>query len=270
MNLGVPLFEALEVTKRYSGLTAVDGVSFHVDRGEIFGIAGPNGAGKTTLFDVVTGMVKLSSGRVQFRGQSIEAASVSNITRMGVARTFQKPSVFDSQTVLANAVVGSQFGSTSNHWWLALRKSNPVWERAVRELEFIGLGSRQTDLAGSLPVFDKKRLMIASALASEPEILFLDEPFGGLTPAEIDELIELIRKVNEREITIVLIEHVMTALMALSNRVLIMNQGKTLIQGDPATVMRDPEVVRVYLGKKGSENVERQLADPEHMEEKQT
>lgn len=263
MNSGTPLFEAFGVTKRYSGLTAVDGVSFRIDRGEIFGIAGPNGAGKTTLFDVVTGMVKLTSGRVEFDSQPIHAASVSNITRMGVARTFQKPSVFDTATVLANAVVGSQFGSKTNHWWTALGRSKQVWDRAVYELDFIGLATRLGDLAGSLPAFDKKRLMIASALASEPEILFLDEPFGGLTPPEIDELIELIRRVNARGITVVLIEHVMTALMALSNRVLIMNQGKTLIQGDPATVMRDPEVGRVYLGKQGSESIERQLSDPQ-------
>jgi branched-chain amino acid transport system ATP-binding protein len=256
-----PLFQAFDVTKRYSGLTAVDKVSFRVDRGEIFGIAGPNGAGKTTLFDVVTGMVKLTTGRVEFAGRPIHSATVANITRMGVARTFQKPSVFDSETVLANAVVGAQFGALKRHWWDALRRDDHVWDRAVEELEFMGLGERLANLAGSLAVFDKKRLMIASALASEPQVLFLDEPFGGLTPGEIEELIILIRAANRRGITIVLIEHVMSALIALSGRVLIMNQGKTLIEGDPSSVMRDPEVVRVYLGKQGTENIERHLAE---------
>ncbi|MET4431941.1 ABC transporter ATP-binding protein [Mycolicibacterium sp. 624] len=242
-----PIFETVSVTKRYGGLTAVDGVSVTVNAGEVFGIAGPNGAGKTTFFDVVTGMTKGTSGEVRFRGESVTHASVTQICHCGIARTFQHPSVFDTQTVLANAVVGAQFGD-GRRWWSALRKDPKTLQRAWSELEFVGLADKADRLAGPLPVFDKKKLMIASALATEPEMLFLDEPFGGLSLAEIDELIALLTAIKERSVTIVLIEHVMRALMTLSDRVLIMNQGKTLFEGTPAEVVAHEEVVRVYLG----------------------
>ncbi len=245
-----PLLEARGVVKRYGGLAAVDGVDFEVFEGETFGIAGPNGAGKTTLFDVVTGISHATDGLVLFEGQQIQDASVHRICHLGISRTFQLPSVFDSQTALANVLAGAQYGEGGS-WWSALRVSQKVRDTAHAELEFVGLGDRRAVLAGPLPVFDKKRLMIASALATRPRMLFLDEPFGGLTPPEVDELVALLRQVKERGITIVLIEHVMRALMALSDRVLIMNQGRTLFLGSPADVLADEEVVRVYLGRKG-------------------
>ena len=245
-----PLLEVRGVVKRYGGLAAVDGVDFEVPEGETFGIAGPNGAGKTTLFDVVTGISHATDGLVLFAGEEIQDASVHRICHLGISRTFQLPSVFDSQTALANVLAGAQFGGGSG-WWKALRASAPVQELAHEELAFVGLADRSAALAGPMPVFDKKRLMIASALATRPRLLFLDEPFGGLTPSEVDELVALLRSVKERGITIVLIEHVMRALMALSDRVLIMNQGRTLFLGSPADVLADAEVVRVYLGRSG-------------------
>lgn len=248
---GDVLFEARGVSKRYGGLTAVDNVSFHVKKGETFGIAGPNGAGKTTLFDIVTGMTRLSSGQVDFQSKPIHDASVHEICHRGIARTFQLPSVFDSETVLANAVVGAHNG-IGRGWWTGLRKNHQTLERAERELEFVGLADLAAAEAGPLPVFDKKRLMIASALAGNPVMLFLDEPFGGLTLSECDELIALLTSIRERGITIVLIEHVMRALMALSDRVLIMNQGKTLFEGSPSEVLSNDEVTRVYLGSAAS------------------
>jgi branched-chain amino acid transport system ATP-binding protein len=241
------LFDARRISKRYGGLSAVDDVSFQVHAGETFGIAGPNGAGKTTLFDIVTGMTKLSSGEIHFQSKPIHTASVHEICHRGIARTFQLPSVFDSETVLANAVVGAHNGS-GPRWWTGLRRNDATLEKAERELEFVGLAHLAAVEAGPLPVFDKKRLMIASALAGDPVMLFLDEPFGGLTVAECDELIDLLKGIRERGITIVLIEHVMRALMALSDRVLIMNQGKTLFEGAPAEVLANEEVMRVYLG----------------------
>lgn len=235
-------------TKRYGGLVAVNDVSFEVQRGEIFGIAGPNGAGKTTLFDVVTGMVRASAGEIHFKDQAIHRASIHEICHMGVTRTFQKPSVFDSETVMGNVIVGAHFGS-GKPWWKAFSRDPEVWERSVEALETVGLADRADDVSGDLPVYDKKRLMIASALTSAPELLFLDEPFGGLTEDETDALLELLKQINaERGVTIVLIEHVMRALMALADRILIMDQGKTLVQGEPRAVMSDPEVIRVYLG----------------------
>jgi branched-chain amino acid transport system ATP-binding protein len=250
-----PVLEVHGVVKRYGGLAAVDGVDFEVARGETFGIAGPNGAGKTTLFDVITGISRATQGRVLFEGTPIQDASVQRICHLGISRTFQLPSVFDSQTALSNVLAGSQFGS-GHAWWRALRSAPDVLDRAHAELEFVGLGAKAAAVGGTLPVFDKKRVMIASALATQPRMLFLDEPFGGLTPHEVDELIDLLGRVKERDITIVLIEHVMRALMHLSDRVLIMNQGRTLFLGGPADVLADEEVVRVYLGRKGGKSQE--------------
>ncbi|SJN08001.1 Branched-chain amino acid transport ATP-binding protein LivG (TC 3.A.1.4.1) [Leucobacter sp. 7(1)] len=244
--------EVRAATKRYGGLTAVDRVSFEVRRGEIFGIAGPNGAGKTTLFDVITGMVRATSGEVLFEGTPIARSSIHEICHLGITRTFQKPSVFDSETVMGNAIVGAHFGS-GKPWWKSLSRDPEVWDRAEAALEFVGLSDRAAEISGPLPVYDKKRLMIASALASSPTMLFLDEPFGGLTDEEIEALLRLLERINSSGITIVLIEHVMRALMALADRVLIMDQGRTLRQGEPGEVMSDPEVVRVYLGSSAEE-----------------
>lgn len=241
------LLHTVALTKRFGGLTAVDGVSLEVQAGETFGIAGPNGAGKTTLFDLVTGMTRATSGEVVFRGDSLTRVSVNEICRRGIARTFQHPSVFDSQTVLANAVVGSHYG-VGKPWWSGLRRDAVVLDRAWAAIDFVGLSDKADLQAGPLAVFDKKKLMIASALASEPVALFLDEPFGGLSLSEVDDLIALLNAIKERGVTIVLIEHVMAALMALSDRVLIMNQGKRLFEGTPAEVVSHEEVVRVYLG----------------------
>lgn len=242
-----PVFETRSITKSFGGLTAVDQVSLAVQDGQIFGIAGPNGAGKTTLFDLVTGLVRIDSGEVRLRGETITHASVNQICHRGIARTFQHPSVFDTQTVLANAVVGAQFGS-GRGWWHALRKDRAALDAAWAELDFVGLADHARSAAGPLPVFDKKRLMIASALATFPVMLFLDEPFGGLTLQEIDALMELLTRIRQRGVTIVLIEHVMRALMTLSDRVLILNQGKVLFEGSPREVMAHEDVVRVYLG----------------------
>lgn len=244
------LLEADGVVKTYGGLAAVDGLTFRVEEGETFGIAGPNGAGKTTLFDVVTGMVRATDGEIRLSGVAIQETTVHEICRMGVARTFQQPSVFDTQTVLSNALAGAQFGA-KRPWWTGLRLSGDTLGRAMDELAFVGLADKAGELAGPLPVFDKKRLMIASALATDPILLFLDEPFGGLNAGEVDELMALLRAIKERGITLVLIEHVMRALMSLSDRVLIMNHGKSLFEGSPADVIADEEVVRVYLGRAG-------------------
>lgn len=252
---GAPLLQAEGVVKRYGGLAAVDGISFTVEAGAIIGIAGPNGAGKTTLFDVVTGMVRADEGSITFAGEPIQHASVHRICQMGLARTFQLPSVFDTQTVASNVLAGAHFGHP-HKWWSGLRVKRELLEATQREMSFAGLADRSAAQAGPLAVFDKKRLMIASALASDPSLLFLDEPFGGLTPPEVDQLMELLAAIQRRGITIVLIEHVMRALMALSDRVLIMNHGSKLFEGSPADVLADEEVVRVYLGRRGDQEAD--------------
>lgn len=245
------MLEVARLTKRYGGLIAVNDVSFTVEEGEILGIAGPNGAGKTTLFDAVTGIVRATSGSVRFRGEEIVGESVTDICRRGLTRTFQHPSVFDTQTVLTNALIGSYYGAGAP-WWASMRRDARALDRARNALEFVGLGDRASQIAGDLPVFDKKRLMFATAIASEPHMLFLDEPFGGLTGGEIDELMALVRAIKARGITIVLIEHVMKALTSLSDRVVLLDQGSVLFSGDPHAMVDDPEVIQVYLGEGGA------------------
>lgn len=243
----VPLIEVRNLNKYYGGLAAVSELSFDVMPGETFGIAGPNGAGKTTLFDVITGMVKATSGNVCFSGVEILDKPIYEVCRMGLARTFQSVAVFENATVLANATMGSQFGRGSS--LLAdLSKNQDSILRAEEALAFVGLQDMHSEHAGSISVYDKKRLMIASALATNPTVIFLDEPFGGLTPAEVDAVIDLINSIKATGVTIVMIEHVMRALMQLSDRVLIMNQGKQLFLGRPDEVLKNEDVIKVYLG----------------------
>ena len=235
------------VWKRYGGLAAVHGLSFEVREGETLGIAGPNGAGKTTLFDVVTGHARASGGRIVFLGTEIQHLPAHAICHRGIARTFQIPAVFPTQTVFGNAVVGAHFGRR-NRFFPGFRFDRAAADRAREALEFVRLGGKERPLAGPLSVFDKKRLMIASAIASEPRLLMLDEPVGGLNPAETGRVLDLVDKIKKSGVTIILIEHVMRALMAISDRVLIMNHGKKLYEGSPRDVVHDAEVVRVYLG----------------------
>ncbi|AXI80582.1 ABC transporter ATP-binding protein [Peterkaempfera bronchialis] len=241
------LLEVDGLSKHYGGLAAVDDVTFSVTEGETLGIAGPNGAGKTTLFDLISGHVGATAGRVSFAGQEIQRLPIHRICRLGLSRTFQLPSVIDSQTVFANAVAGSHFGTAQKarfRWGY----TPEVAERAHEALDFVGLSDKASTPAGPLPVFDKKRLMIGQALAARPRLLMLDEPAGGLTPPEVDSLVELIGAIRARGVTVILIEHVMRALTAVADRVLIMNQGRRLFEGTPAQMMADPEVARVYLG----------------------
>lgn len=242
-----PIIKVNGLSKFYGGLAAVSNLTFEVLPGETFGIAGPNGAGKTTLFDAITGMVKVSSGNVIFNGKSIVDKPVHAVCRLGLARTFQSVAVFENATVLANATLGAHFGRGSTLRSDLSRNKDSIM-RAEAALEFVGLQNKHAEEAGSISVHDKKRLMIASALATQPIALFLDEPFGGLTPAEVDSVIELIATIKSNGITIVIIEHVMRALMQLSDRVLIMNHGQELFLGKPNEVMTNKEVIEVYLG----------------------
>jgi branched-chain amino acid transport system ATP-binding protein len=242
------LLECRNVTKHYGGLAAVQDLSFHVDEGEIFGIAGPNGAGKTTLFDVVSAHTLISAGEIYFRGIPIHKKPSYEIFRMGIARTFQIPVVFQSQSVLMNVVVGSQFGRHGRSLLSLLRFEDEVIQQSLNSLAFVGLAESAGTPSANLSLFDKKRLMLASALAIEPQILLLDEPVGGLNTHEIDEFMTLTRKIRDEGVTVIIIEHVMKALMGLSDRVLIMHHGQKLFEGSPEKASREPQVLRVYLG----------------------
>lgn len=237
--------EFRDIHKHYGGLRAVDGISATVRAGEIFGIAGSNGAGKTTLFDVVTGLTPPTSGEVLLAGESLAGSSVHHRCHLGMARTFQKPTVTGELTVSENIVVASRFGRSRDHWTGFDSRGGDHLDWALGWGGMEELAERQASLLG---VFDQKRLMLTTAMALGPRVLLLDEPFGGLNPHEIDVTLELVRSAAALGVTVVVIEHVMRALAQLAGRVLVMHRGKTLFEGTPEQMMADPQVIEVYLG----------------------
>lgn len=241
------ILEIAGVSKSFGGLQAVKNLDFVVEDGQIFGIAGPNGAGKTTLFDTISGHSRATAGKIRFLGREIQHLPPQDICTLGLVRTFQTPVAFGGETVLANVLVGSTFGHPHRRGF-ALRFSSEAVDDALAALEFVGLASRQAVRADRLSVFEKKRLMMATALASHPRLLLLDEPHGGLNRAEREEMMDLIRRTNRAGITVIMIEHVMKALLALSDHLLILHHGEKLAEGVPQEVIRMEQVVRVYLG----------------------
>jgi ABC-type branched-subunit amino acid transport system ATPase component len=234
------------LTKRFGGLTAVHDLTFAVEEGGIYGIAGPNGAGKSTVFNLIAGHVAATAGRVRFNGRDITGLPAHRVCQLGVARTFQTPAVFGSLTVYQNALVGAYFGQGRRR--LPTLRFGTAEREAAEALHVTDLESRRDSLARTCSVFEKKRLMIASALASKPRVLMLDEPVGGLNAAEIDALMDLIRRIRASGITVVLIEHVMRALVSLADRVLILHHGEKIYEGPPDGLRQEEQVVRVYLG----------------------
>ncbi|HWL71811.1 MAG TPA: ABC transporter ATP-binding protein [Geminicoccus sp.] len=237
------LLEIEGVSKAFGSLKAVDNVSFEVQAGEIFGIAGPNGSGKSTLFNIITGIpFGPDRGRVRLDGQEIQGRSGNAIARLGLSRTFQRETSFDGLTVFENALIGATYGG-------AVKAGAEAELRAAEALDFIGIGRADFGrLAGELSVFDRKCLMLATAIAMRPKILLLDEPASSLTKPEVETSIGLIRKIAARGITIVLIEHVLTFLMSLSQHLMVLNNGQILARGVPQEVIADPRVVEAYLG----------------------
>src|SRR6266446_5905556 len=242
----MPILECQKVTKAYGVLLAVSNLSFAVEPGEIYSIVGPNGAGKTSLFDCISGVNRATSGSIKFKDREIQGLRAHQICRLGLARTFQTTVAFDSQTVLTNVLVGGTLGRETEHptlWFKAEAE-----EYALDALALCGLADRQRVMAGQLTVLARKRLMLATALAMRPALLLLDEPFGGLNPAERAQMIELIRIVAQTGVTILMIEHVMKAVQALANRILVIHHGQQITIGPPAKVLRDRRVIEVYLG----------------------
>jgi branched-chain amino acid transport system ATP-binding protein len=238
---GVACLEVRGITKRFGGLIAAEDVSFRVGEGEIVSIIGPNGAGKSTLFNCITGFYRPNAGRVFFRGKDITRYSAHRICKMGIARTFQIVQVISDMTVLENVMTGAY-----------LRDYNPrvVRENAEEILRFTGLIERRDELGPDLTIADKKRLEVAMALATRPKLLMLDEAMAGLTPVELREIIALLRKVRESGVTLIIVEHVMEAVMELSDRVVVINSGKKIVEGPPAEIVRNPEVIQAYLGER--------------------
>lgn len=226
---------------RFGGLAALSGVSFEVAPGEIVGLIGPNGAGKTTLFNVVTGLVAPTRGTVHFRGVRLTGLPPHRISRLGIARTFQLVRILPALTVAENVLVGLHFGGAPR------RRGAPEVEVA-RLLELVGLAARAREPARQLTLADRKRLEMARALATRPALLLLDEVLSGIRVAEARALMELIRTVRAEGTTVIMIEHIMKAVMALSDRVVVLHHGEKIAEGPPDAVATSPAVVAAYLG----------------------
>ncbi len=228
------------LSKAFRGLRAVHEVSFEVPEGRIDALIGPNGAGKTTCFNMIAGAIRPDSGVLRFRNQSIAGLRPDQVCAAGIARTFQIVKPFAGLTVLDNVMVGAL---------QRLRRVSAARERAAEIVEKLGLGSKRDQPASSLTLPDRKRLEVARALATRPRLLLLDEVMAGLRPTECDQLVETFKQINRAEgITILLIEHVMRAVMALAQHIVVLHHGEVIARGAPAEVVRDPAVLQCYLG----------------------
>ncbi len=236
----MPLLALENMSKKYGALVVTDGLSLDVAQGEILGILGPNGAGKTTLFNLIAGTVRPDTGVVRFQGQDITTLDVSYRCRMGISRSFQIPHPFSGMTVFENVLVGAAFGRTAH--------ASAPEARAADVLELTGLRPKANLLAGSLTLLERKRLELARALATDPELLLLDEIAGGLTERECESLLAAVRDVHASGVTIVWIEHVVHALLSVAKRLVVVNFGRKIADGAPDEVLASPEVKSVYMG----------------------
>ncbi len=235
------LLELKDITQRFGGLNALDDVSLTVEKGEIIGLIGPNGAGKTTLVNVVTGVYKPSAGQVIFDGQRIDGKKPYQISRMGVARTYQVVQPFPEMTVLENVMAPATFAAGA--------VSQKEAETKAREaIEFLDLGHAVNTRASELTLAGRKRLELAKSLAMDPKVLLLDEVNAGLNPAEIDKALDLIRAISDRGVTILIIEHLMKVVMSLCNRLAVLHHGALIAEGTPKEVSSDERVIKAYLG----------------------
>ena len=238
----MPILEGEGVTKYFGGLAAVLDVDFHVDQGEIAGMIGPNGAGKTTLFNLISGALIPKSGIIRFKGEKITGLKPHRICRMGIARTFQEVKVFGNMSVLDNVLLGSLFGTPT------VMSSTDATKEATELLELVGLSAMKAMPAKDLTLANQKRVEVARALATKPELLLLDEVMAGLNPTETAEVMEMVTRIRDKGITVFMIEHVMKAIMGVCDRIMVLHHGEKIAEGTPKEIATSKTVIEVYLG----------------------
>jgi branched-chain amino acid transport system ATP-binding protein len=239
------LLAVRDISKRFGGLNALAGVTFTVEPGQVLGIIGPNGAGKTTLLNCISGLTRPDAGDIRWEDRSISGMAAYRIARLGIGRTFQIVRPFPSMTVRENTAMGALFGRPDGRLQPAA-----ALEEADDVLDLVGLGEKRHHTVLRLTVPDRKRLEVARALAMRPRLLLLDEVMAGLNHVEVEQALMMVRRVRERGVTIVLIEHVMKVIVGVCTHALVLNFGRTLVEGPPAEVLNDPRVIEAYLGER--------------------